>query len=67
MSSKKLSIVTLFSYFPSVFILMVSPCLVPSKFGYKNFIRTMVWILAVGIIFTPMIRDLFTHEFLLNN
>lgn len=37
-STKNLSIVTFFSYFPSVIILMGAPKVVPKYFGYKNFI-----------------------------
>ena len=63
-SSKNTSIVNLISYFPSAFILMYSPRLVPDVFSYKSYIRTMVLILAFSILVLPSLRDIFTQAFI---
>ena len=42
---------------------MYSPKLVPSVFSYKNFIKTMVLILAASILVMPLMRDIFTYKF----
>ncbi len=46
---------------------MYSPKLVPKFFGYANFIRTMVLILACTVFFMPLIRDFFSQTFITNN
>ena len=66
-SSKNTSIVNLISYFPSAFILMYSPRLVPDVFSYKSYIRTMVLILAFSILVLPSLRDIFTQAFIQDN
>lgn len=66
-NNKNMSIITLISYFPSVVILMGSPKVVPKFFGYINFIRTMTFILSIFILTIPMLRDVFTKQFLDDN
>lgn len=66
-NNKNMSIITLISYFPSVIILMGSPKIVPKFFGYIKFIRTMTFILSISILTIPMIRDIFSEKFILEN
>ena len=46
---------------------MGSPKLVPKYFNYHNFIRVMVLILALTIIYMPIMRDIFTEKFMSNH
>jgi len=52
-NSKQLSVITFISYFPSFFILMVSPIIVPKKISYKTFITVITTVYSIGIILTP--------------
>ena len=62
-----MSIATLISYFPSALILMTAPKLVPNQLDYHVFIKTVVFVMGISMLFMPLMRDLLSHTFVANH
>ncbi len=57
-SAEDLTIVAFLAYFPSLFLLLVSPLYVPSKISYKTFISFVLILYAFSLLMLPIFKNL---------
>ena len=62
MTTKTFSLISLFSFAPSLVILFSAPLFVPKKMHYYTFIKTMILMTIFALIAIPSFRDIFTPE-----
>ena len=62
LSIRAMSLISFFSIFPSILILLQAPFYVPKNIHYFTFIRTMILLMLITVISVPSFRDLFGKE-----
>lgn len=60
-TAAELSYLSVICYIPSLFILLVSPTVVPSRIRYFTFIKSMVTVYGVLFFLIPVLKDLSSY------
>ena len=61
-SATSLSLLCALSVIPACILLLVSPSFCPSKIDYSTFMRFFIVSFGVGVMFTPLLRDLIPEK-----